>query len=65
MTDDKNSQKMLVDCTHIVDIEFSVGFILQLMCLQLFACEITQSYEKNYHPSFLFPSEWIINNELI
>ena len=24
MTDDQNSQKMLVDCTHIVDIEFSV-----------------------------------------
>ena len=24
MTDDQNAQKMLVDCTHIVDIEFSV-----------------------------------------
>ena len=24
MTDDQNSQKMLVDCTHIVDIELSV-----------------------------------------
>ena len=24
MTDDQNSHKMLVDCTHIVDIEFSV-----------------------------------------
>ena len=24
MTDDQNSQKMLVDCTHIVDIEFNV-----------------------------------------
>ena len=24
MTDDQNSQKLLVDCTHIVDIEFSV-----------------------------------------
>ena len=34
MTDDQNSQKMLVDCTHIVDIP------------QLFACEITQSHEK-------------------
>ena len=25
MTDDQNSQKMLVDCTHIVDIEFTVA----------------------------------------
>ena len=24
MTDDQNSQKLLVDCTHIFDIEFSV-----------------------------------------
>ena len=24
MTDDQNSQKMLVDCTNIVDIEFSI-----------------------------------------
>ena len=24
MTDDQNSQKMLVDCTHLVDIEFTV-----------------------------------------
>ena len=24
MTDNQNLQKMLVDCTHIVDIEFSV-----------------------------------------
>ena len=24
MTDDQNSQKILVDCTHVVDSEFSV-----------------------------------------
>ena len=67
MTDDQNSQNMLVDCTHIVDIEFSVspvGFIPRLMCLHLFGCKIMQSYEKNYHPSYLFPSEWFIKNRL-
>ena len=48
MTDDQNSQKMLVGCTHIV-----VNLVLtrriyshRLVCLQLFACKITQSYEK-------------------
>ena len=67
MTDDQNSQKMLVDCIHIVDIEFSrwpVRFIRRLMCLQLFAYEITQSYEKNYHLSYLFPSGWFIKQRI-
>lgn len=43
MTDEQNSQEMLVDYTYTVNIEFTVepeGFIPRLMILQLFASEI-------------------------
>ena len=49
MTDDQNSQKMLVDCIHIVDIEFSIdpGRIYSTVDVFIVICmqNITQSYE--------------------
>ena len=67
MTDDENSQKILVYCTHIVDIEFSIDpieFIPRLMCLQLFACKIMQSYEKITNRVTYSLLNWFINNKL-
>ena len=49
MTDYQNSQKMLVDWTHIIDIEFNVerkGWIYATVDVFTVICEITQSYEK-------------------
>ena len=50
--DHNSQQKMIVDYTHIVAFEFSVDpkdlfHIYSTLHFQLFACEITQSYEKN------------------
>ena len=67
MTDDQNSQKMLVDCTHIVDIEFCVHGRRIYSTVDVFTVICMRNNAiiwKNYHPSYLFPFEWFINNEL-
>ena len=60
MTDDQNSQKMPVDCIHIVDIEFSVDpWDLFHGCMRNNAV-----IRKNYHPSYLIPSAGFIRKKI-